>query len=207
MKQVIAFIMLFLVMSVGAYAENVTETDIVEDIELPDAGTTPDSPFYGLELAIERIQLALERDPAKRAERALMHAEERLAEVQEMVEANKIEAAERAQVRHTELFAEIEDVVSDKDQMPAEALRNTMVLQDKVEKHRAKIEKVKISFESKDQFLEQMSQLWDQMNGDMDSIEVRIDNAREKVQVVMENNGVDVEAVETKFVRRVWMRA
>ena len=44
-----------------------------------------------------------------------------------------------------------------------------------------------------------MSQLWDQMNGDVDSIEVRIDNAQEKVKVVMENNGVDVEKVRSEI--------
>jgi len=91
--------------------------------------------------------------------------------------------------------------------MPVEALGNTIVLEDKVEKHRAKIEKVKLSFETKEEFLEEMSRLWDEMDGDMDSIEVRIDNAQEKVKVVMENNGVDVEAVENEIRERGLDRA
>ncbi len=79
-----------------------------EEIVLPDAGTTPDSPFYGLELAIERIQLALTFGNAAKAEKRLQHAEERLAEVDEMVKENKIKAAERARKEHGKIFAKVE---------------------------------------------------------------------------------------------------
>jgi len=79
-----------------------------EEIVLPDAGTTPDSPFYGLELAIERIQLALTFGNVAKAEKRLQHAEERLAEVRVMVEENKIKAAERARKEHGKIFAEVE---------------------------------------------------------------------------------------------------
>jgi len=194
MKQkIMTIMMLFLVMSVGVFAENVTDDSVTLEVE---AGITPDSPFYGIELALERISLALERDAGKRAERALMHAEERLAEVQEMVDENKLEAAERAQERHTEIFTEIEEVISNKDQMPVEALGNSMMLEEKISEHREKVEKVRLSFETKEEFLEEMEALWDAMDGDMSSVEVRIDNAQEKIKVVMENQGVDVEEVE-----------
>ncbi len=54
--------------------------------DLPDAGTTPDSIFYGLEKAFESVGLAFASNKAKKR---LQLAEERLAEMQAMSDKNK----------------------------------------------------------------------------------------------------------------------
>lgn len=54
-----------------------------------EVGTTPDSIFYGLDRAMESIKLAFTRNPEKRASVHLAHAEERIAELQEMIQKNK----------------------------------------------------------------------------------------------------------------------
>ncbi len=53
--------------------------------DLPGAGITPDSPLYGLDRAFERINLILTFDVAKKSERRLQNAAERLAELQVLV--------------------------------------------------------------------------------------------------------------------------
>ena len=63
------------------------------EVELPDAGTTPDSPFYGLERAFENIGLALTFNKAKKAEKRLQRASERLAELKAMADKGKPEFA------------------------------------------------------------------------------------------------------------------
>jgi hypothetical protein len=53
------------------------------------AGTTPDSILYGLDRAMESIKLAFTRNNEKRADLHLQNAEERLAEIQQMVQEKK----------------------------------------------------------------------------------------------------------------------
>jgi len=52
-------------------------------------GVTPDNVFYGLDRAMERIQLALTRNEVNKAELHLRYAAERLAELDAMVQKNK----------------------------------------------------------------------------------------------------------------------
>lgn len=73
----------------------------LEDIDL--AGITPDSFFYPLELALERIT-ELFSENAK-----LEHARERLAEVRVMIQENKLVDAERARGRFENLKLRIKD--------------------------------------------------------------------------------------------------
>jgi len=85
-----------------------------EEVILPDAGTTPDSPFYGLDLAFERMGDAIALGKAAKAERGLKHAQERLSEVRIMVEKNKLQAAEKARAEHARKLQEV-DTESDDD--------------------------------------------------------------------------------------------
>ncbi len=59
--------------------------------ELLDPGTTPDSIFYGLDKAFERIQLVLTRDEVSKARLHLEIANERIAEGKAMVDRGKPE--------------------------------------------------------------------------------------------------------------------
>jgi spore coat protein CotF len=65
-----------------------------QEADLPDPGVKPDSVLYGLDRAIERIELALARGHASKADVHLNHAKERLAEVKALVEENKTEDVE-----------------------------------------------------------------------------------------------------------------
>ena len=63
-----------------------------QEVELPNPGLTPDSPFYFLDTFGEKISLFFTFDIVKKAEKAFQYTEEKLAEVKAMAEANKIEA-------------------------------------------------------------------------------------------------------------------
>ena len=92
--------------------EEVSEAD--EGVVLPDPGVSPDSPFYGLDLAFERMGDAIALGKAAKAERGLKHAQERLSEVRIMVEKNKLQAAEKARAEHARKLQEV-DTESDDD--------------------------------------------------------------------------------------------
>lgn len=70
--------------------------------ETVEAGTTPDSPLWGIERALERIDLALTFSKAKKVEKRLVHARERLLEVQAMAGKGKLKHAARAAEAHAE---------------------------------------------------------------------------------------------------------
>ena len=79
------FVLMFMLVSVSAI-ENQT------DLELIDAGTTPDSVLYFLDLAIENLGIALTFDNELKIEKELRIAEERLSEVREMALKNNLKA-------------------------------------------------------------------------------------------------------------------
>lgn len=64
------------------------------------AERNPSGIFYGLQNAIDRLRLNLERDETKRAERALEMSERRLAELNERTEAGDERGAQRAARAH-----------------------------------------------------------------------------------------------------------
>ena len=70
--------------------------------ELPDPGTTPDSPFYFLKQWKEQIQLFFTFNAAKKAEQYLRLAEVRLAEYEKMLEKGKTEIAEKTLKKYEE---------------------------------------------------------------------------------------------------------
>lgn len=66
------------------------------------AGILPSSFLWGIDRAIEKIQLLLTFDVASKAERRLLIAEERLAEVKAMIEQNRLDHAEEARLLFVE---------------------------------------------------------------------------------------------------------
>lgn len=79
---------LLLLITPFAFAEN----------DLPSAGMTPDSPLWGLDLAIEKIQLALTRDPTAKIQKRLENVEERVAEEKAMAESGNEAALDKAEL-------------------------------------------------------------------------------------------------------------
>ena len=74
-----------------------------QEAEFPadvDAGTTPDSFVWGIDRALERIELALTFGDAERERKRLKNAHERLLEVRQMLINGDVDSAERARAEH-----------------------------------------------------------------------------------------------------------
>jgi len=83
------FIIAALLFSGTAYAQD-------EELQLPDPGITPDSPFYFLDTLGKNIGLFFAFGPDAKAKKAIQYSEERLAEAQAMAAKNKSREVERA---------------------------------------------------------------------------------------------------------------
>ncbi len=84
--------LIFLAGFVGAHAG--------DHSELPEPGTTPGSPFFGLEKAQESVSIALTFNPEKKAHKRMHIAQERLSEAQKLSEDNESSNAEKAVQMH-----------------------------------------------------------------------------------------------------------
>jgi len=93
MKTTSLLITLVFLLSLGAGV-------LAQEVELPDPGLTPDSPFYFLETIAERIGTFFTFGDLKKAERHALLATERLAEAQAVVEKGKPEFVEKALERY-----------------------------------------------------------------------------------------------------------
>lgn len=76
------------------------------------AGVTPDSILHGLDKALERIDLALTFGQANKAEKRLQIANERLAELKEMIDKGKPEFTEELTDDYEEEIRELSEIAS-----------------------------------------------------------------------------------------------
>jgi formate dehydrogenase maturation protein FdhE len=81
MKKIATILMVMILMPFNVMAQE----------ENTDPGITPDSIFYGLDKAFEKVQLALEKDEIAKAKLHLEFANERVAEARSMADSDKLE--------------------------------------------------------------------------------------------------------------------
>ncbi|NOQ38248.1 hypothetical protein GQ472_05145 [archaeon] len=81
---------------------------VAENRDASIAGITPDSPFYGIDVAMDNIGLMFTFNKEKRAEKKLQIADERLKEANMMAAENNIQAMEKAMVNHEKMIQSAE---------------------------------------------------------------------------------------------------
>jgi len=129
-------------------AEEVTAIATTGDGLIKEAGVSPDSALYGLDRAMESIQLALTFNNAKKSQLALGNAEERLAEIKAMIQAGKQDKAEVAGEHHKKSMDQVRTFMGKIDSNGNEktakyAYEQTEKIRIKTEAHKAKIVAVK----------------------------------------------------------------
>ena len=77
------------------------------------AGITPDSFLWGLDKALDNLNLLLTFNPAEKARKGIEIARERLEEVKVMAEKNKIESAEKAKDEELKILSKVKNNISD----------------------------------------------------------------------------------------------
>jgi len=156
--------------------ETFEEVNITEGVEENvSAGITPDRPIlWGLERALERIQLALTFNKVKKAELRLKLAEERLAEMKLMAKKKKVKAMLKAQMIHAKLINQI---------LGENVTINETVGQDE---NLTKAEKIALRLEKHLQVLQAVKEKLESMNVTAPGIERAIQNAVNRTSKVLE---------------------
>lgn len=121
-----------------------TEATILDE----SAGITPDSPFYGLDKAMDKLSLRMTFNEQKRVQKALRIAEERLAEVNEMADEGTQEDLEAAEEAHEEVIEIAEEAMDNVDmdgsvEESEEALETITELEAQIQTHSEKVAAVK----------------------------------------------------------------
>ena len=107
------------------------------DLEV-DAGITPDSPFYNIDLFFDNLRITFSMSLASKAQTRLEIAEERLSEMKLMAETNNLVAMNKARSEHAKQLNAIELLM---DEQEDDDLK--VSFQEKLEKHIINLEFVK----------------------------------------------------------------
>ncbi len=196
MKKIVGFVFVLL-LSLSMVA---AEDTALEGETHADAGITPDSLLYGLDLALDKISLALQRGSEKKVAKGLEIAQERLLEVRVMLEAGKDEDAAEAEAEHGKVLIEVEEnLESFGAESSEEELEKELELEQEVEKHKERIKDLKITIKG-DLSAEDLSTLVESilsnLEGQTSSLEIHIEQKKGKTKIRIEQEGADAEQVE-----------
>ncbi len=225
MKKNISKLLVFAVIAMymvipAAFAEDVAAdlggddvavlNDIAEDSDAEDAleaGVTPDSPFYGLDVAMDNVGLMLTFNKAKKAEKKLQIANERLKEAKMMGLRNNLDAMEKARSRHDEMLLSAEDdidAIGTGDE--TEALKTNKKIKTMLQMHKQEVSDVEqeLTLRVRGRLTVNQQNKLDaflgSMKGSLNSVDVKVQNREEKIKAVMKKtrNMSDAE-IEHEF--------
>lgn len=115
-----------------------------EEVEIKEAGRVPGDAFYGLDRAFDAFRLSLTFTPEKRVERAMLVAEERLAEYERLVELNETERAERVLASYNRMIERSDEIMdriaSGED--PEEGFRSAAKLEERIAAHAERVDEI-----------------------------------------------------------------
>ncbi len=160
---------------------SVLVNDSLLNESIADPGTTPDSFFYFLDLAMEELSLAFTFNEEAKIRKELEFAEERLAEARAMALEGNIEAMKKAEENHEKLLLNIKQKINETNQTEIKV---------KVEEHLRKIEVVnnelKIKVKAKGDFTEEDLAFIDEMirkfGNRSGELEIEIEREQEREQ-------------------------
>lgn len=166
--------------------EEVIEEIVEEDIEV---GVTPDQPvLWGIERAIERIELALTFNKAKKAQKGLQHARERLLEVQQMIQEKKLKHAEKAQRAHDKILKDVEENIAELGNGDVESeFQEGIDVEKAINRHRTLVQKIgKNRLQLKGLTAEQEERaqaLFESLSGAGEKVQIRIEVKKDKTRI------------------------
>ena len=171
-----------------------------------EAGMTPDSPFYGLDVAMDNIGLMFTFNAAKKAEKKLEIANERLKEAKMMAVANNLDAMEKAKIRHDAILLSAEEDIEAMNGNETEALMSNMRIKSMLNIHNQEVADVEQELTLRVRgglSVAQQGQLdavLESMKGSSNSVEVKVQNKEEKIKaVVKRTRNLSDEEVDAEF--------
>ena len=155
-----------------------------------DAGVTPDSILWGIDVALEKIGLALTFDNKARAEKGLNIAEERLQEIKVMATEKKIKAMAKAESEHGKIITKIkEDIEKVEVDDPTEEVKTVIKLEQKIGSHEANMEEVRqnIDIKIRGELTEEQQALIDTLLSNLENqtgeLKIKIINKKDKTKI------------------------
>jgi len=174
-----------------------------------DAGVTPDSFLWGLDKAIDQLNLLLTFDKSEKSKKGIEIARERLLEVKAMVEENKLEAAEKAKEEHGRTLVKVKKNVKEieKDNSIDE-IKEVIEIEKELEEHNEEIEQtfdeLKVKIEIKGEITQQQKDLIDSvlnsLKGQTGEVEIEIKNKKDKTKIeIKQKTGKSEKEVEEEI--------
>lgn len=155
-----------------------------------DPGVLPDSPFWGLERALERINLALTFNSERKAEKGLNIARERILEARAMVDKDDIDSADKAREARSRVLVRIRKNIDNiEDDDPEEELRTTLRFEARLKEQEDDINeletriKVKIRGELTDEQRTRLDELISSFRDQNGRLEIEIENKRGRTKI------------------------
>ncbi len=164
-------LLVLLVSTAPAFAQ----TNSTEQTDSPKPTIFPDSPFYGLKLAIENLQTAFTFNDTEKAKFEMKLAQERLTEIKTMLDKGDSSAAQKAKEVHD---SEINDVasISDKQDNSTHGQEVKTYVHELLANHEKKIGKLVSQFASDNSLNSQnknstSNHIWNDIKNKIESIQ------------------------------------
>lgn len=172
-------------------------------------GVTPDSFLWGLDKALDNLNLLLTFNPADKARKGIEIARERLEEVKAMAEENKLEAAAKGKDEQVKILSKVKKSISDiKDGNATKQIEEEIEIEKELEEHEDEIEEVsnnlKIRIEIKGGLNEQQKALLDSILSSLENkageIKVEIKNKKDKTKIrIKQESGKAEKEIEEEI--------
>lgn len=208
-KILIGFVLVFSLVSVFAYPITGNSINTLEgDI---DAGIMPDSFFYGVDVALDNINIALSSKD-NRAEKGLKVARERLLEVRMMIDENKFDKSLRAQKEYSDILFKVEESVSDIDLDNVDKeIEKKIEMEKKIGEHRLELEEIKDELRMKidvrgnlsEESLEIVDSVLSNLDNSTKMVEIKIDEEKNKTKIKIKNETGRTEVEIEKRVKEI----
>lgn len=206
---VVSFIIALFLISQTVFAYTITGNAIKTEKAKIEAGITPDSFLYFLDVALDNINLALTFDSGEKARKGLDIARERLIEVREMVNRNKLDAAQAAQREHSNALRVVQNSIKGIEKTSStQEIEEKIEIEKELEEHKTEIEeitgelKVKIEVEGKITPDQQVliDSVLANLEGKAGEVEIEIENEKGKTKIEIEQEtGKSEEEIEDEI--------
>lgn len=203
------FIVTLFLVSQNVFAFQVTGNSIQTGNATITAGITPDSWMYFLDVALERINLALTFNPTQKAKKGLNLARERLMEVSKMIKENKLNDARISQQGYINALNIVQSSVNEiKKTNSTQQIRDQIEIEKDLAEHKAEIEQVKgelnIRMKVKGNISEKQQVLVNSIFGSLENktgeVETEIESEKNKTRTEMEQQtGKNEKEVENEI--------
>ena len=178
-----------------------------------DPGVTPDSFLWGLDKAFDQVTLLLVAGDVDKAKKGLEIAEERLAEIREMIKENKLGEAKKAQEAHGKTLLKVKEKVKEVEEDDSlQEIEKVIEIEKELEKHDDDVEQtfgeLKVKIEIKGEITKEQKDLinsiLNSLKGQTGEVEIEIENKKNKIKIEIEQETdksegeieIEIESIE-----------